>query len=152
MFCAHADGLRPMAGRSTVLVMTIMPVWNLSVLSEKVKLRWYASLGRTVRDLSIWNARALTKLNNTRGRSASYGRTIHPWTTYCLGKNPRQSVVQWLKNTSSLPNLILAHVGGPTTLTGRSTQEHRDMCASRHLWQSRRRSELLARTVRLPQN
>jgi hypothetical protein len=35
-FCAHGDGPRPRAGRSVVHITTIIPVWKLSELSEKV--------------------------------------------------------------------------------------------------------------------
>jgi hypothetical protein len=70
-------------------------------------------LGRTVRDLSIWNARALTNLKTTGELSANHGRTVRTWTTYCPAKNSGQSVVQWLKNTPSLPKLFLAHANGP---------------------------------------
>jgi hypothetical protein len=99
------DDPRPRARWSVVQVTTIIPVWNLSVLSKKkFKFGHFVSLGRTVWDLPTWNARALTILNNTGGLSANHGRTVCPWTTYCPGKNPRQFVVQRLKTHHPCPN------------------------------------------------
>jgi hypothetical protein len=36
LFCAHADGPRPRAGRSAVRITAKIPIQNLSELSEKV--------------------------------------------------------------------------------------------------------------------
>jgi hypothetical protein len=94
MFYSHADGSCPMAGLSVVPIMAIMTIWNLSALSEKVKPGQSACLGRTVQDLSIWDARALTNLNNTGGLSTNHGRTVRTKTTYCPAKNPGHSIVQ----------------------------------------------------------
>jgi hypothetical protein len=52
IFCAHADGLCPLAGRSAVPVMAIKVVSILSELSEKDRYRRSVDPGRTVRDLA----------------------------------------------------------------------------------------------------
>jgi hypothetical protein len=88
-FYAHANGPRPTVGWSVVLVMDKIPVWNLSVLSEKVKSERFANHGRMVHDLAIKNTRALTKLIYTSGRSTLQGRIVCAWELVLFGLKPR---------------------------------------------------------------
>jgi hypothetical protein len=113
--------------RSAVPVTAIKTVWNMLVLSEKVKPGRSALLGRTIRDLSTWNTIALVSINNLSGLSAIHCRIVRTWTTYRPAKNPKRSVVQWLKNTMSLPKLNSAYADGPASWSGRSAKGHRDM-------------------------
>jgi hypothetical protein len=78
----------------------------MSKLSEKVKAGRSALLGRTVRDLSTWNNRALVSQNNSSRLYVINGRTVRTWTTYRSAKNPGRSVVQGHKNTCPCPNSI----------------------------------------------
>jgi hypothetical protein len=83
-FYAHANGPRPTVGRSVVLVMAKIPVWNLSVLSEKVKSGRFANHG-----LAIKNTRALTKLIYTSGWSTLQGQIVCAWELVLSGLKPR---------------------------------------------------------------
>jgi hypothetical protein len=143
MFCAQADSPRPMAERSVVPVTTIMIVWNVSALSEKVKLGQSGTYQYEMQSTDQFE---------------QHGRTVRqPWpgsspkTTYGIGKTPGQFVVQWLKTHRPCPNSfwLMRTVrrpwsDDPSTLVGRSAQEHRDRCASRHFWHSHGRSGHLA--------
>jgi hypothetical protein len=107
---------------------------------RKVKVGWSTLQGRTVRDLTTWNNRALVSQSNSSGLSAIHGRTVRTWTTYCSAKNPGRSVVQGLKNTLSLRKLNSSYADGPASWPGRSARERQRQTTSRPLWQSRGRS------------
>jgi hypothetical protein len=119
-FCAHADGLRPMAGRSAVPITTISTVWNLSELSEKSRSDGPPTGAGRSGTWHTWVTECLISLSNSSERSANHGRTVRTWTTYRSAKNPGRSIVQSLKNTPFLPKLDFSYADGPPAGAGRS--------------------------------
>jgi hypothetical protein len=65
----------------------------------------------------------LVSQSNSSGLSAIHGRTARTWTTYRPAKNSGRSVVQSLKNTSSLSKLNLSYADGPASWLGRSAKK-----------------------------
>jgi hypothetical protein len=59
-FCAHVDGPRPKAGRSTAHNDYFSCLKSVRAV-RKVRSGPSANLGQTVRDLATWSTRALTK-------------------------------------------------------------------------------------------